>query len=56
LSKLEQQLDSLDRIKLLGSRIEEKLKNKLLLPFAVSDEKVESCRTFLSGDKKEKAI
>jgi hypothetical protein len=41
LGKLEQQLDSVERIKLLGRRIEEKLKNKPLLPFAALDEKVE---------------
>lgn len=41
LGKLEEQLDSVDRIKLLGRRIEEKIKNKPLLPFNPVDEKVE---------------
>jgi len=42
LGKLEQHLDSVERIKLLGRRIEEKLKNRPLLPFAKTDEQVES--------------
>ena len=41
LGKLEEQLDSVERIKLLGRRIEEKIKNKPLLPFNPVNEKVE---------------
>lgn len=41
LGKLEEQLDSVERIKLLGRRIEEKIKNRPLLPFNPVDEKIE---------------